>query len=347
MASIAKRGDTWQARVSLGGNRYRSKAFPTKGMAAEWARTQEAEIADGVAATPGADAVTVGQLWPRLLATRVGRMAPATVAHNRAMWAKHVEPRWGTERASRVRTSDVEAWSAGMLTAGVGLPTVRQSVILLSLLMRMAVRDKTIRANPVSGVELPDHVPARKQFITKAELAAILAAIPDANDRLLVEVLAYCGLRVSEALGLTAGNVDRDHDVLHIREVVVDGHRKVPKNRSSVRVVPVPPETMARIRSAVRASTPKAPVFRATDHRNFSKRVLRPACVKAEGPVISLHELRHYAASTWVAAGVPLPTVAAILGHSTVTELQRTYVHVQHDAHAVIRAAMLGAVVTA
>ena len=348
MASISKRGTTWQARVSLGGNRYRSKqGFTTKGLAADWARTQETELADGVAAAPGADAVTVGQLWPRLLATREGRLESATVTHNRGTWANHVEPRWGTERVSRIRTSDVEAWVAGELTAGVGKPTVRQAVILLSLIMGMAVKDKTIRANPVAGVTLPIHVPQRATFITKAELAAILGAIPDAHDRLMVEVMAYSGIRISEAIGLTAGNVDRSADCLHIREVVVEGNRKAPKRTSSIRSVPLPPETMARLRESIRSSTPRAKVFRATDRHNFARRILRPACVKAGGPMISPHDLRHYAASTWVAAGVPLLTVAFMLGHSTTTEVQRTYGHLQHDAHAVIRAAMLGAVVTA
>ena len=43
MASLRKRGDRWQARVTLGPGRVVAKTFPSKQLARDWALSQQYE----------------------------------------------------------------------------------------------------------------------------------------------------------------------------------------------------------------------------------------------------------------------------------------------------------------
>jgi integrase len=71
-----------------------------------------------------------------------------------------------------------------------------------------------------------------------------------------------------------------------------------------------------------------APEGRPIRRSNFRRRVWRPIKVKAQLPAkLRFHDLRHACASTLLANGQDIPTVAATLGHSSPAVTMRVYAH--------------------
>jgi integrase len=97
--------------------------------------------------------------------------------------------------------------------------------------------------------------------------------------------------------------------------------------------VPVPEEWRGPLTEHTRHMLPATLLWPGADDRNLNRRVLTPACEAAGVPTITVHELRHHAASVWVAGGVPLFEVARALGQADTRMVERTYGHLVPGAH--------------
>ena len=339
MASYRQRGKGWTAQVRMPDGTFRTKAFPTKKQAQVWAVDIEAKRDRGIVRDPRKDDATFADLWPTFLDKRDGLLSPATLSKNRTHWRQHLEPAFGDTRVVTLRRSHVEAWVARRSRAGVGAPTLEAAVRLLSALCEYAVDDDVIPANPVRKVKSPAHIADRRAFVTAAEIDAVLAHVEDPRHRLLLRLMASTGLRIGEALGLQVRDIDGD--AVHVRRAWTrHGTKETPKSSSSVRVVPLTADLAAALRAETASTLPATPIFHGIDDRNFSRRVLEPAVDAAGVERFTLHDLRKHAASTWVAAGLPLFEVARALGHRDTRMVEAIYGHLTPGAHDRLRAAM-------
>lgn len=190
---------------------------------------------------------------------------------------------------------------------------------------------RTIRFFPITPRQVADLMGA-----TAAVLPVGSIRIP--SVRLLVGLLYSTGLRISEALALTLGDIDRERLTLH----VVCG--KFGKER----LVPMSPSTLTAvvdyldIREPQASNSSSAPLFLAAydtamnygqAYRCF-KRLYQHCGIEGE-PSPRLHDLRHnYACrrlALWRKAGVDinamLPVLATAMGHVNIFATQR-YLHV-------------------
>ena len=123
----------------------------------------------------------------------------------------------------RARPTDIELY-AQTLRDGRGLApaTVARRLSALSGFYRRAVRDEILLRSPMADVDRPK-VPQDAQALglDRAEIQALLGEARAHSPRahLLVALLVLNGLRVSEALGATVGDlsVERGHHVVRIR----------------------------------------------------------------------------------------------------------------------------------
>ena len=155
----------------------------------------------------------------------------------------------------------------------------------------------------------------RQRFLEAARLA------PRPADQTFALTLAHTGARVSEALAVRATDIDLGAASIRIRTL---------KRRAEHwREVPVPPELLRalelvhalRSMPAKAADKPLWPWSRATAHRKIARTM---ADAGVEGPQACPKGLRHGFGIAAVAAGVPLPTIAAALGHAN---LQTTAIY--------------------
>ena len=152
----------------------------------------------------------------------------------------------------------------------------------------------------------------RQRFIA----AARRAVRPEVQTFALT--LTFSGCRISEALALRALDVDLEQSLLRIRTLK--------RRTESWREVPVPAELTRSLELAHRLRTRQAQAAAAQERvwrmsRSSAFRCIRALMQEAdiEGPQACPKGLRHGFGVAAVAAGVPLPTLAAVLGHSSIT----------------------------
>jgi integrase len=122
--------------------------------------------------------------------------------------------------------------------------TVRLRIAPVKALLATAHEEGLIRANPAAGLRLGRTVAAvpvkETHALSEQEIVRVLAEIPE-RHRLLVELLAQTGLRISEALALTKADVDFGRRRLCIQRRLADGDMDAPKTRYGVGQVPLSP----------------------------------------------------------------------------------------------------------
>jgi integrase len=159
----------------------------------------------------------------------------------------------------------------------------------------------------------------------------------DPRDRLLMLLLRWTGLRISEALGLRWEDVRETEDglVLVVERQWQDG-RLVERTKTSagVRRVAVV-QSLALALTEARASAtfgasgdPMFATKRGThqDSHNLRRR-LRPAARAAGVPWVTPHVLRHSPATELLDHGHDISAVAKVLGHRSEAFTRRVYVH--------------------
>lgn len=136
--------------------------------------------------------------------------------------------------------------------------SIRAILASVKAMYATAVEDGAVRFNPTRGLRIadkrePDGQEARA--LTRAELTRLLGHLPE-RWRLLFELLAHTGLRISEAIGLTWADVEfGDRPRLRVRRQDCRGEVGGLKSEHSRRDVPLSPG-MARRLWAIGADRP-------------------------------------------------------------------------------------------
>lgn len=162
------------------------------------------------------------------------------------------------------------------------------------------------------------------EYLEKAEVDALIACAPNPQARLVILTQWRAGLRISEALALTAADfrMGGEHPTL----VVYRG-----KGGRS-RTVPVHAELRAAINSALAFGSitngPIIPVTRQSAWRWVKQGVQRAVELGqlAPGRKVGTHTLRHSFARHALSSGVPINIVSRWLGHASI---QTTLIYLQ------------------
>jgi integrase/recombinase XerC len=141
-----------------------------------------------------------------------------------------------------------------------------------------------------------------------------------ARDQALLTLLYGCGLRISEALSLTRGEVP-------LADIV-----RITGKGDKTRVVPVLPIVREAIAAYVAALPwtlqPKEPLFRAKRGGPYSPRHAQAMMQMLRGRLglpasATPHALRHSFATHLLGAGADLRTIQELLGHASLSTTQR------------------------
>jgi integrase len=225
--------------------------------------------------------------------------------------------------------ADVQKWISSLTLAPA---TVRYIHRVFSLIMELAVRDKRIPTNPATGVRLPRVAKPGKRFLTPEQVHALADAaaqypIPEVGGqyRVLILVLAFCGLRWGEVAALRVKRVDLLRRRLTVAESVTEVSGRLvwgtPKSHQT-RSVPIPRSLVPLLTEVMAGKDADALVFttwRGKPLRNLNWRrdVFDPAARDSNLDHLTPHELRHTAASLAVSAGANVKAVQKMLGHSS------------------------------
>ena len=189
-------------------------------------------------------------------------------------------------------------------------------------------------------------IPAPVMVWTRDHCGAFLDSIEAERLYSLFELAAYTGLRRSELAGLCWPDVDLMSRRIHVRQAQVDDELDSTKSQDSERIITVDKDRAESLKAWRKTQLAERLAWGAewTDSgRVFTREdgtPLRPAWIsvrfdtlagRAGLPPITLHGLRHGAATMLLAAGQPPKAVSEILGHSTVAFTMDVYTEVAEE----------------
>lgn len=301
------------------------QTFATKTDADRFLAQVETDMNRGQWADPRLGSVTVAEWSRRYLDTCV-HLAPATVQSYESLRRSVLAPSFGPRAMSSITRGQIRSWVAELTGRGLSASRVRQAYVLLSAMMTAAVEDGVIVKSPCMGVKLP-RLPRRElTYLTPAQVARLAAEMRDPY-RLLVDVLAYGGLRFGEAAALRRHRCDLPNGRVIVAESAseVEGHLIFGDTKSHrQRVVTLPRSVVAALsdhldehvaadRNALVFAAPAGGPLR---YGNFLHRAWRPAVKQIGMEGITPHVLRHTSATLLIAAGASVKDVQAHLGHA-------------------------------
>jgi integrase len=222
----------------------------------------------------------------------------------------------------------------------LGDRTIANILVPLRAGLSTARREGLIRHNPSHDLALPHReeigVEEEAKVFSREQLAAVLANAPE-RHRLLLELLAGTGLRISEAIGLRRRDLrlDGPAPVVRVRRAIVKERVEPPKSRHSRREVRLPDGLAGRLHAHLAAEVgpdPDALVFTneaggQLDPNNLRSRVLKPLVAEAGAPWAAFHTFRHTFASMHLAAGTNLLQLSRALGHHSAAFTLSRYTH--------------------
>lgn len=219
-----------------------------------------------------------------------------------------------------VAMRDVSRAVAGDALRGLGCgpKTMRRYASALSKVWQDAQARGVVDANPWRRLDLPTREQYAVPYLSEHDLVRLYALLP-ARSRPAYVLLGETGMRVGELSSLT-------WQLVHDESVTVRG------KGGRVRSIPLRPRAVAaltelRSRRVVPMAGPDLVLGDVSLRSGHARKKWREA-VRALGfPRLRRHDLRHARASALVRAGVPIPTVARWLGHSTPALVLTTYGH--------------------
>ncbi|WAC68866.1 tyrosine-type recombinase/integrase [Microbacterium sp. SL75] len=337
-------------RLPSGEVRYtRGGTFTSKRAAKDAATELEVKVKRPGWRDPRASEITWGD-WLEMWSP--GRqIEPSTVENEAGMIEQHLLPQWRDAPLAGITRHDVQTWATRMVKENLGTeeePRYRKSSSVRRYLnvfvssMTAAIDAELIDTNPATRIKLPPDAAGDPVFLTREQYAALSAAVPNSQDRALLDFLVGTGLRWGEAAGLHLHRLDLTRGVVTVADVT-DGReikpypkgrrqRHVPLLQWSVDYLEVPAARDCGVQHRA-GRCPSGLVFPAArggirDDRNFYRRVMQPA-LKAAGldhMGATLHDLRHTYASWLAQDGVPLGRIAELLGHRSITTTE-IYAH--------------------
>ena len=186
----SKRWQAWYLGPD-GIDRAAPETFARKGDAESWLADKETELRRGQWIDPAQGLITVGEWVDRWLASARPSLKIKTFASYESLVRSTIRPVLGNVPLSAVRPIMVTEWLAGLSRRGLSASRVRQSYVVLSLVMNAAVDNEMILVSPCRRVRLPRLPQSEPRTLTPAEVERLILAMTPPHD--LVVLLLACG----------------------------------------------------------------------------------------------------------------------------------------------------------
>ncbi len=265
------------------------------------------------------------------------RRKPSTHAGYRHLLGVVKGASWAKKDLTTIEPADIVRWLDGREQKGLADQTLNNYAVAISGLFRWAMERGHIQDNPARRIRWRPQGPGRETYLTAREARALVRAASPEFRPLLVCALST-GMRRGELLTLRWREVDLEAGTVAVAAEEAKNHRR--------RTIPMTPTLQAELAklAVARPARQRRPghfVVARPDGRPLSAFMVASrlrAAVKAckeipaeKKPKVTMHTLRHTAASLMVAGGRTIFDVANILGHQDVKTSQR-YAHFAPEA---------------
>ena len=236
-------------------------------------------------------------------------------------------PFFGKMPVGEIRTHHIEQYKAGKVKDGLANKTIKNHLSVLSKCLTNAYQWLELPSKPPE-IPWPKCPPSHTDYLSPDECEMLLAHSEGVLHEMILMALRT-GMRQGELKGLQWSAIDWGNRVLIVKNSYCDREKNIGAPKSNrIRSIPLDTDLYE---SLYRRRGKTGYVFTSAKGRPFNHSWLsyqiERVCKKAGLRRISWHVLRHTFASHLAMRGVPLNTVQALLGHSTIVMTMR-YAHV-------------------
>ena len=326
MASFRKRDSgQWQAQVRKKGYPTQTKSFTTRAAAAQWVRSIEYEMDQGLFVSRNeAETTTVGELLDRyLIEYTADKKGAGPEACRIQMLLRHPLAK---RFIASVRGLDMARYRDERLKK-VSPDSVRRELTILSQLFEVSRKEWGIFVhNPVREIKLPKKGKARDRRLQDAENRSdseesrLFAACRRCRNPYLLPIVRFAletAMRQGEIIRLQWHHVDMARRTAFLPDTKNGQPRTVPLSGVAVDVLKALPRSIhGEVFPAVTTEAVKQAFIRAT----------RRAQIKD----LHFHDLRHEATTRLFERGLNIIEVSSITGHKDLQMLRR-YTHLRAE----------------
>lgn len=233
---------------------------------------------------------------------------------------------------------------------GLTQKTQKHYLTFISDVMRYALKCGLVSANPCKDITTVKTETKEKEIYSLEEMKTLLSKINEkasTDYKVFFHLLAYCGLRRGEALGIEYKDIDFNTGMLSIvrtsnynRDNGV--YTSTPKTKLSNRYLYLQPNILNLIKQLKEEQHKQAEIIGdlwiQNDrlfitwcgnpmHPNTPYNWLERFCKKEKVTFKGLHSFRHTVATQTITNGVDIKTVSSFLGHSQTSTTLNIYAH--------------------
>lgn len=297
---------------------------------AEYEAKRRMRLGEAVKPKPPREEVTFSTLaerWQRSLVS----VRPSTKRdYDKAI--RRLKPLVGNKLVSDITRKDVDEIIT-FLSGRYAPSTVRKTIVVLKMTLRMAVAHDHLDKMPTEGSRLALPKQRRRVFepLSPEQVKTLISCAPEYWQP-FVRLLLTSGLRRSEAWGLRIQDLDLARGVIHVRGQLIKRKLVELKTDAAYRDVPLPRQTIESLKVHL-ASVPASdmrllfptPDGKPVEPSNFYARVWIPTRERAGLPNFRMHDCRHHVASVLLSQGRSITYVQRLLGHSNPSTLLSIY----------------------
>ena len=240
---------------------------------------------------------------------------------------KHFGTSLGRRALADVGLSDMRAWMASERARGVSARSLARSLSAVKAFTAWMAEREGFDPTPVLSARSPKFTKKLPRPLSEDAARAMIDTVElqstepwvAARDMAIVTLLYGCGLRISEALGLTGA----DSPLPEVLRIKGKGGKE--------RIVPVLPAARAAVEDYTKRLRhpllPDGPLFVGVRGRALNPRSVQKAMAQARMQLglpatATPHAMRHSFATHLLAAGGDLRAIQELLGHASLSTTQ-------------------------
>ncbi|MFL5330514.1 MAG: tyrosine-type recombinase/integrase [Gemmataceae bacterium] len=230
------------------------------------------------------------------------------------------------QSVGRVRVSDIKKHrlTEWLEKSGLGQTSQNKAIGTIKQAFNWALDQDHIGANPFASTKRPRAL-KRERILLPGERELIFKKIKGEGFKDFLETLEETGARPGELARVTAADIDFEKNV-----IILWKHKTVHKT-GKPRLIFLTPKVKEICKRLTKIHS-SGPIFRTIDGNKWTKdslncrfRRLRKKYPQLAG--VTAYSFRHTWATNALERGVPLATVAELMGHSSTEMLERVYAH--------------------
>lgn len=235
--------------------------------------------------------------------------------------------------------------------------TIQKHYNVLSSIFKLAVRNETIKKNPMEKVDKPSVTYKAGEVYNSTELKELYHLLNNEDNKqqaLMIKLALTTGMRKGEILALQWDNVNFSDNTIYVRQSLsytkYNGYKlKEPKTKGSNRKIAPPKKIMEELKKHkfiksidrmeakelweegkyffVFSSDLGKPFFPDVPNKWWNRFLKRTNFKK-----IRFHDLRHTAATDLINRGANIHSISKRLGHANITTTMNIYGHYLEEA---------------